>query len=155
MLSADQLLLLVPLATRWAQGQEARILARGRVLDADEQADARFAGVAHPDRVRVLVVQRMPQPDHPRLQAAILATNVLSPGTVGLTLGYGILILSAFQNDRHLLVHELAHSAQYERFGSIDAFLTAYFTQYLAFGYAMAPLERAAQRIADERYPTE
>ena len=40
-----------------------------------------------------------------------------------------------------LIVHELAHSAQYERLGGILPFLRRYLFECLTVGYAAAPLE--------------
>src|SRR5688572_13421063 len=54
---------IVPLAYQWAKRQEAYILQHGARLAAHQLADASRAGVRDPDRVRVLVVDRIPLPD--------------------------------------------------------------------------------------------
>ena len=59
---------------------------------------------------------------------------------VGLTLGYGIFIVSGHYTVR-LISHECRHVYQYETLGSIDKFLPVYLQQIVEFGYAGAPLE--------------
>jgi hypothetical protein len=55
-------------------------------------AIARFVGVLRPELIRVGIVDRLPLPEDPLLKAAALQTGLLSPGMVGLTLGYSVLI---------------------------------------------------------------
>jgi len=62
--------------------------------------DARRIGVAAPERVRLLQVEKIPLPEHPELRAAAQATGLLSPDTAGLTLRYGILMRSPFWGAR-------------------------------------------------------
>ena len=58
---------LAPLAYQWAKQQEAYILQHGAPLAAHQLADAGRVGVQYPDRVRVLVVDRIPLPDDEEL----------------------------------------------------------------------------------------
>ncbi len=141
---------LLPLAATWAGEQERHILAHGRSLIAEQISDARQVGVAHPERVRLQVVPSIPMPEHPLLQAAGAATGLVSPHTAGLTLRYGIHIRGDLSNDRLLVAHELVHTAQYERHGSILAFLRQYLHECLTIGYPAAPLEQEAV-VAAER----
>jgi hypothetical protein len=53
-------------------------------------------------------------------------TGLISPMTIGLTLRYGIFIRSEFWGERRLVVHELVHTAQYERLGGFRPFLEQY-----------------------------
>jgi hypothetical protein len=105
--------------------------------------------VKEPERVRVLRVESIPSPTHPALKAACAATNFLPAAPRGLTLGYGIFIRSDHAEDRHLLAHELAHAAQYERLGGILPFLRSYIFQCTMIGYHEAPLEREADAVAE------
>jgi hypothetical protein len=66
------------------------------------------------------------------------------PGTVGLTLGYAILILRGHIGSC-LLAHELRHVYQCEAVGSIAAFLPVYLWQIAMVGYEGSPLERDAR----------
>ena len=67
--------------------------------------------------------------------------------TRGLTLNYGIFIRSDCWADRLLIVHELAHVAQYERLGGILPFLRKYLFECLTVGYAAAALELEATAV--------
>jgi len=81
---------------------------------------------------------------------AALGTGLLGPGMVGLTLGYGVYICRGHGTVR-LLSHEFRHVYQYERAGSIAAFLPVYLHQIATVGYYNAPFEidaRAHERSA-------
>ena len=134
----------LPLAVAWATEQEERILRDGVALSEAEVADAYAIGVQEPQQVRLLRVNSVPRPLHPQLRAACDAIDFLTPATRGLTLRYGIFIRSDCWNDRSLIVHELAHTAQYERLGGIDAFLRKYLFECVTVGYPAAPLEQEA-----------
>ena len=58
---------LLPLAARWAEKLEARILRAGVPLSAAGLADARALGVREPERVRLLCLASVPTPDDPML----------------------------------------------------------------------------------------
>jgi len=123
--------MLLPLACEWAAAQEQRILATGEALSDTMLGDARLVGVADPERVRLLYVPEIPIPDDPALSAAVEKTQFLSPLTRGLTLRYGILV-----------IHELGHTAQYERLGGFEPFLRRYLFECLTIGYPEAPMEQ-------------
>jgi hypothetical protein len=89
-------------------------------------------------------VQVIPVPEDPDLREAALATGMLGPNTVGLTLGYGIYIVQGHGTNR-LVSHECRHVYQYERAGSIKAFLPQYLGQIAEFGYEAAPFEADAR----------
>jgi hypothetical protein len=132
------LLAVLPIATTWARRQERRILRAGVPLNELQLAEARLVGVAEPERVRVLVVERVP----PRVP-------LLASSTIGMALGYGIFLRRDFCGSRALLLHELAHTAQYERLG-FRSFLHRYLHECLTCGYPGGALEREATRVADE-----
>jgi hypothetical protein len=148
-LSQEEFEVILPLAAAWAGEQERHILAHGRSLTPGQISDAQQVGVAHPERVRLLVIPSIPMPGHPLLQAAGQATGLVSPHTAGLTLRYGIYIRSDLSDDRLLVAHELVHTAQYERHGSILAFLRQYLHECLTIGYPAAPLEQEAVLVAE------
>src|SRR5689334_3795760 len=132
------------LATAWAIEQEQEILRDGVPLSKKEIHDARAIGVQNPNHVRLLQVEAIPRPSQPQLKAACDAIDFLAPATRGLTLGCGIFIRSNCWGDRLLVVHELAHVAQYERLGGILPFLRKYLFECLTMGYAASPLELEA-----------
>ncbi|HEY3897459.1 MAG TPA: hypothetical protein VGM54_02540 [Chthoniobacter sp.] len=151
-LSLEQLEELLPLAAAWAEEQEKRILAAGTALTEDQLSDATRVGVTQPQRVRLLTVRAIPAPDHPLLRAAGEATGLISPFTAGLTLRYGIFVRRDFIEDRRLIAHELVHTGQYERFGSVAAFLRQYLSECLTIGYPEAPLEQEAIIRSEELF---
>ncbi len=117
---------ILPLACARAAEQEEIILKSGVALTKGQIADAKRVGVARPERVRLLRVPEVPTPSHPVLAQAAEAAGLISPSTIGLTLRYGIFIHGDHWGERCLVVHELAHTMQYERLGSIEAFLQQY-----------------------------
>ena len=137
---------ILPLAVGWAERERRNILKHGKPLAFWQVAEAREVGVRLPAKVRILTVDTMPKPADTQLLAATLSSGLLGPETLGLTLGYGILILRAKSGERRLLRHELRHVAQYEAAGSIGAFMFDYLYQIARFGYADAPLEMDARR---------
>ena len=140
--------LLVPFASWWVRERERRALARGVGLSEPQMADAISAGVLSPDRVRLLTVRRIPVFEHRLLQPFAFLLRGVFATTAGLTAGHGILVCEAWRNDRRLMVHELAHVAQYERFGGIRPFLRTYLRECLLYGYPFGSLEQEASRIA-------
>ena len=140
--------MLLPLAVTWATEEEQKILRDGVSLSEKKIADACAIGVKELDRVRLLQVETIPRPSQPQLRAACDAIDFLTPATRGLTFGNGIFIRSDCWGDRLLVVHELAHVAQYERLGGILPFLRRYLFECLTVGYSLAPLEQEAIAIA-------
>ncbi|HEU0219734.1 MAG TPA: hypothetical protein VFQ98_02875 [Gallionella sp.] len=144
---------LIELALSWAEKQAALILRDGMPLDAGKIDLARSAGVAHPERIRLLQVARIPLPNDPQLTRMATAMGFLRPGLAGLTLGYGIYLRHGYGTPR-ILSHEFRHVYQYEQAGSIAAFLPEYLRQIAQYGYANAPLEVDARTCeAQEAVP--
>ncbi len=63
-----------------------------------------------------------------------------------MTLRYGIIICEEHWGDRRLLVHELAHVAQYERLGGFRGFLKRYLEECINPGYPLGDLEQEAKQ---------
>lgn len=141
----------VPLAARWAKQQEAMILKRGRPLTPRQRADARRAGVSHPEKIQIKVM-RCIKPNLPFLLGlANRFSKSLGSETAGLALGYGIFIRKDFEDyrvSRELYIHECVHVSQYERYGSIHTFLVDYLRECVEVGYPNGRLEREADRRA-------
>jgi hypothetical protein len=144
----SQFEVLLPLAANWATEQEQRILREGVPLSQREISDARAVGVKEPERVRLLPVEAIPSPTHPVLKAACQATNLVPAAPRGLTLNYGVFVRSDCWGDRALIVHELVHTAQYERLGGIEPFLRQYLLECATVGYSQSPMESEAIRGA-------
>jgi len=142
--------LIAPRAGQWVAAHEAAILAAGEFLTANELADARQAGVRQPERIRLQFVGSIPMPDAGVLRGLGKLTGLVSPTTAGITLRYGIYIQQQYRGNRELYVHEFVHVGQYERLGSIEAFLRDYLRECLDPGYPRGPLEQEAIRRAQE-----
>ena len=143
-----QFAMLLPLAAKWTAEQEEWILRQGVPLSEDEIGDAKAVGVRKPNRVRLLRVDAIPIPSDPKLKAAAVAIDFLTPVTRGLTLQYGIFVRSDCWRDRTLIAHELVHTAQYERLGGILPFLCKYLFECVTIGYPAAPMEQEAIMLA-------
>jgi hypothetical protein len=107
----------LPIATAWVEEQQAFILKEGVPLTDHQCFDAHLVGVKEPKRVRLMKVDYIPLPTHPVLAKANELVGLVSPVTAGITFGYGIYIRDDMWGDRPLVVHELVHTGQYERFG--------------------------------------
>jgi hypothetical protein len=136
--------LAVPLATAWVEEQERKILSEGVRLTPHKAFDAHLVGVKNPGKVRLLKTDFIPLPENPVLRKANELFNLVSPVTAGITFGYGIYIREDWWGDRPLLAHELVHVGQYERRGSVGAFLRDYLEECLTIGYPNGPLEQEA-----------
>ena len=119
------------LGTAWLEEQERHIQNVGVPLSENQLADARRAGVQQPERVKVLGVPQIPWPANPALRGVVEMTRVLAPETRGTTIRYGIFIRLDAISDRRLLVHELVHTAQYERLGGILPFIRQYLHEHI------------------------
>jgi hypothetical protein len=144
MIPATGLELALPLVVRWARRRESEILRHGVGLTQRQLDDAAEVGVAHPDRVRVLIVSRVPFPINPVLRLAAHAFGLRPESTLGMSLGYGLYVRRDYQDSRRVFRHECMHTAQHERLGGLDRFIKAYFRECFHFGYLEAPLEREA-----------
>jgi hypothetical protein len=146
----DQFEALLPLAVQWAEAKEKVALKCGTALVPQFMQDAESVGVRYPERVRIYKVFQIPIPKHPILKSAAEATQLISPATIGMSLGYGIFIHSNFSNDRHTIVHELVHTMQCEKLGGLYQFLKKYLWECIQIGYPQAPMEQEAVRLAQK-----
>ncbi|MHC4496652.1 MAG: hypothetical protein ACYSYM_12615 [Planctomycetota bacterium] len=143
---------LLPLAVQWAESQEANILQNGIPLSQQGISDAKLAGVAYPDRIRLLKVDRIPIPENPILKQAAEITGLISPGTRGMALRYGIFVHRDCWGDRDLMAHEFVHTSQYEKLGGFREFLERYLRECIEIGYPEAPMEQEAVKGAKKIY---
>ena len=120
-----------------------------------ELAAALRIGIRDPERVRLLQIELIPSPTHPLLQAAYQKANFVPTAPRGLTLHYGIFVRADYWRDRALIVHELVHTAQYERLGGIQPFLRQYLMECATVGYHKSALENEAIETATRLLRTE
>jgi hypothetical protein len=142
---------LAPLAYEWAQSQERYILAHGVSLRRDQVSDARRAGVHEPNRVRVLVVDRIPLPDDKELADAARHAQIITDASRGVAIGYGIIIRADSWQNRELLLHQLVHVAQCERSGGLGSFVNEYLLDRRSSrDFSLGSLEDEARTLARE-----
>lgn len=128
----------------WAWRTERRTLREGRPLFTSEWAVAERVGVRHPEKVRVIAVEEIPMPGLAWMHRIAARWGFDRRQIGGLCLRYGILLRRDLAAQPIIMAHELVHTAQYERHGSLTGFLRAYLLQCLRTGYSHAPLEREA-----------
>lgn len=136
--------LAMPWVALWAWRTERRTLNAGRPLFTSEWAAAVRVGVRHPEKVRVLALDEIPMPGVGWMHRIAARWGFDRRHIGGLCLRYGILLRRDLAAQPVIMAHELVHTAQFERHGSLAGFLRAYLLQCLREGYANAPLEREA-----------
>ena len=145
---------LLPQICNWAQEQENHVLQNGVPLSPREKEIAAQIGVANPDKVRLLKVEKVPTPHDETLRNAAQMAGMISPHTTGMALRYGIFIRDDIWHNRgHIVAHELVHTAQYERLGGFETFLKQYLRECLTVGYSRSPLEIEAIETAKQLFP--
>jgi hypothetical protein len=147
--TASRLKWYLPLASAWVLEHERFILENGVPLSAEQLADAKLVGVARPERVRLFRVEQVPLPEYPGLEEIKEAMKLTAPDLPGLALRYGIYLRADHWGQRRFVVHELAHTAQYERLDGVRAFLECYLYQCLAIGFTSAPMEQEAIAVTN------
>lgn len=142
---------LLPFACQWAKAQEEFILARGAALTPRQAEDARRVGVQNCDRVKVLVVDRIPLPDNEELAEAARRTHIITDASRGVAIGYGIIIRADRWGDRELLLHQLVHVAQCERSGGLEPFVQEYLCdRHTCANFTIGSIEDEARGLARE-----
>lgn len=132
-------------ATVWARYHERRILRLGEPLDDIGHRDATCLGVSHPEHIRILCLDTIPNPFRRLMGPLERRTGLCITDAAGLTLRHGIFVTTPHRGDRALIAHELVHTRQFEQCGGHLTFLTEYIHQCLLHGYHNAPLEQEAR----------
>lgn len=133
---------IAPSVSRWAVVQERRILREGEPLDDPLLSFSRALGIAKPEDIRVLKVDRipLPVPDWMMDIGRLCRLPVFAPA--GMALGRGIYLLPGCESS---LPHELVHVMQYEREGGFGRFMNLYLRQCFENGYLESALEEEAR----------
>ncbi|MEO5719930.1 MAG: hypothetical protein ABIR71_00485 [Chthoniobacterales bacterium] len=151
MIDQEKLNRLAPLALQWAETQEALILKYGTPLRPAQVADAQRVGVKDVDRVRVLVVDRIPIPDDEEMADAARRAHVITDASPAIAVGHGIIIRADSWQNREVLVHALVHVAQCERSGGLAKFLMEYLTDRNdSADFSLGSIEDEARQLARE-----
>jgi hypothetical protein len=107
--------------------------------------------VQEPERVRVLVVDRIPLPANEELAEASRLSGIITDASGGVAIGFGIMIRADHWGDRELLLHQLVHVAQCERAGGLQRFVAEYLSdRQTAPGFTVGTIEEEARRTARE-----
>ncbi len=138
---------LFPLAVDWVKQQEDYILTHGFPLTEDQQIDAYLIGVKDIQKVRLWKGDQAPIPLTGDLKIAATIARLATPNTIGTSFRYGIYLHRDHADKRRLVVHELAHTMQYERLGGVENFLQQYLNECLTVGYPNGFLEQEAKQI--------
>lgn len=135
---------LIPKASEWIKNQEFGILIKGRNLNSDELDIAKKIGIKNYDKIKIFESSTIPKPKDIMLLEVGKQLGLINAQTSGICFRYGIFIHENGMDKKATLVHELIHTLQYERFGSIELFLTQYSKECLELGYENSTLELEA-----------
>lgn len=138
------ILTLIPKVCEWLEYQENNIISIGRDLTPEELAIAKRIGIKNYDIIRVYESSVVPNPSDIVLNELGKQIGLISANTIGICFRYGIFIHENASDKKAVLTHELIHTLQYERFGSIKAFITQYLKECLEVGYHQSDLEKEA-----------
>lgn len=145
----SQVAALLPRAVRDNRMLEARALEVGRPLNEDGIALARKLGVAHPEKVRIVVVKKISKVN--TADRLVAQQPMFSAGAViaGITAGYGIFLDDQYADKLWVLAHELVHVGQYEREG-FEGLIERVITEQLALPGRLIPVEREAIELSSK-----
>ena len=138
------ILKLIPKVCEWLEFQENNIISIGRDLTPEELAIAKRIGIKNYDIIRVYESSVVSNPSDIVLNELGKQIGLISTNTSGICFRYGIFIYENASDKKAVLTHELIHTLQYERFGSIKAFITQYLKECLEVGYHQSDLEKEA-----------
>lgn len=142
---------LLPIACEWAKQQEEFALKHGHPLGPTHAWDAHLAGVQDCARIRVLVVDRIPLPENPRLAEASRRLRIITEDTRCMGVGHALIVRGDAWNDRELILHNLVHIAQCERSGGLEQWCQLYLSNRITSpNFTTGSLEEEARRIARE-----
>lgn len=147
MINPQEIISLIPNASKWVEKQEAIILAYGVPLTEKQISIASKIGIKNIDKIRLLQMELIPEPEDSILNEASKAIGFISVDTLGITYRYGIYIRHDFWENERLIIHELTHTLQYERLGGITEFLNQYIKECIYYGYDKSPLEIEAKTM--------
>lgn len=134
-----------PVGTCWVLWQELKIRSKGAPLTRDIQQWARNAGVRNVDRIRLAYTKVIPLPAPMFLRKYLDHRGFPSSDVAGLALRYGIYLEEGTPLNGSVIRHELIHTRQYQRMGSVACFLWLYLYQCLTRGYYHCALEKEAR----------
>jgi len=135
--------LILPYALEQNSLLQAHALNEGTPLNAEGIELARQLGVKRPERVRILVVDKIPKFRTADRLVKTQAEIALTATIAGITSGYGIYIAKSHEDKIWVLAHELVHVAQFERWG-FEETIRRVVTEQVALPGRLIPVEREA-----------
>jgi hypothetical protein len=139
-LNDSSLVQVMDAAYSWAKQLFCDYYPKGRLLDQTETGLAILMGVEHPENIRILEVNDIPEPSDNCLVELRRYSGLLHSHSLGLSVRYLVFIRSG-SIGRHILAHEFRHVYQYEKIGSLQKMIHQYLVEIIHFGYQNAPLE--------------
>jgi hypothetical protein len=137
----------------WDRRIEGFVRQVGRELSAEETAEAREAGVAAPERIRVATMFRIPFPDHELLRQANERLRLVRPDSIAYTVNHAILLREVCGPVERVLFHEFVHVSQFERMG-LETFVRQYVHELAQSGYVRSGIEKEAAAVTAKRFGT-
>lgn len=134
----------IPEVVHWIEEMENFIQSNGRFLHEEELTIAKEIGILNYDIIKVCESDEVPMPKSTMLQFLGNEIGFFNSNTNGISFRYGIFIHSRCINKVKVLDHELVHTLQYERFGSVEKFILFYLDDLLTNGYENSVLEKEA-----------
>ncbi len=139
--------LLTPLTLEWYAEIEKKYLRTGRQLTEDELPIARFAGIKHPERVRVIVLEDLPFPRNETLLVQSREYGLGGTTEGGRSIGYIVMLKAQHKDKRWILARELALVAQQEKMGR-TAYIRRFIAEHELMGKNRAPMVLDANAVA-------
>ena len=125
---------LILVAMKWYEDIERSLYQKGRELTKAEKEQAIELGVNHPDRIRVVILEKFPKPNDQTSNNHFEGARAM---------GNIILIKPKHKDNSIILCHELVHIAQIDRMG-LKQFLKRYALEREILGYSRSLLENEA-----------
>lgn len=143
----------------WLHDDEKRLAPQGRYLTEAETAVARQIGVHNPERIRIVVLDKMPLPESDRLLRILVKKFTKKPNDditeIARTIGYTIIFLKGYETHRPSLSANLKTVQMIEEEGR-KAFLKRYLTESLVLGFGNSNVSekkyQAYQDFGDDAY---
>jgi len=132
---------LMPRAVKWYSDVEKSLRSKGRALTKVETKEAISLGVKMPDLIRVVVLDKFPEPD--KHSSGDHFEGARAMGNI-------IMLKPRHKNDSTVLCHELVHIAQKDRIGGLKGFLKQYAIEREVLGYSRSLLETEAYALQHE-----
>lgn len=140
---------MLPFAMWWVRHNEKIALRLGRKLNDEELRWAQIIGIAHPEKIRILNVAKIPTPVPDFIEKMIQRKGYPAGSAAGMCMRYGIYAKETYAHSKSLIAHELVHTHQFERLGGIFHFLKTYLQETMLLGYSNSPLEIEANSTAE------